>query len=323
MPVHPDAQKFLDIVAGAPPLDTQSVEQNRSDLANALPLTGIKTEIKMVQDFSIAGVPVRVYRPEEATQPTPVVVYFHGGGWVIGDLEIADTTVRDLAVASQATVVSVDYRKAPETVFPGAVEDALAVVRNILNGGVVGLNIDVQRVAVAGDSAGGNLAAVVAQQLRGHQPPLVHQVLVYPVTDLASIDTDSYREYADGYFLTARDMAYFAATYASGADRSDPRLSPLRNPDLSDLPSATVVTAECDPLRDEGEAYARAMALAGTTVTAVRFNGQVHPFLYMGGLIGDAHAARQFIGSQVRAAFTTAGEQSSRIGLLNADAAEI
>ncbi|WP_422758520.1 alpha/beta hydrolase [Paenarthrobacter sp. C1] len=230
------------------------------------------------------------------------MVYFHGGGWVLGDLELADTTARDLAASSGAVLVSVDYRKAPEDIFPAALEDALNVVSAVLDG-ASGLNVDVRRVAVAGDSAGGNLAAVVAQQLRRHQPRLMHQVLIYPVTDLASADTDSHRDYGDGHFLTSRDLAYFYSTYASDADRTDPRLSPLRNADLNDLPAATVVTAECDPLRDEGEAYALAMADAGTEVTSVRFNGQVHPFFYLGGIIGNALAARRFVGSQLRAAF--------------------
>jgi acetyl esterase len=308
MPRHPDAQKFLDIVAGAPPLDTQTPEQNRADLIGALPLIGEKAEMASVTDATLAGVPVRVYAPSHTDQAQPAVVYLHGGGWVLGDLEIADSTCRAVALNAQAVVISVDYRRAPEVVFPGALEDTLAVTQVVLTGQAP-WNIDETLVAIAGDSAGGNLAAVTAQQLRHHTPSLVHQVLIYPVTDLgvnATEDSGSYGEYAEGHFLTARDLEYFYSLYAAGTDRSDERLSPARQQDLSDLPSATVITAECDPLRDQGEKYGRAMMEAGTQVTTVRFQGQVHPFLYMGGIIEDAHAARRFIGAQLKAAFAAA-----------------
>jgi acetyl esterase len=303
VPLHPDARKFLDIVKDAPPLDTQTAEQNRADLNNALPLTGEKAEWASVQDLEIAGVRTRVYIRSKSDQPMPAVLYFHGGGWVIGDLEIADTTARALAFHSEALVISVDYRRAPEAPFPAAQEDALAVTKAVLNGDS-GLDIDVERVAVAGDSAGGNLAAVTAQQLRGHSPALVHQALIYPATDLKDYDTPSRREFGPGgYFLTSRDLDYFYGTYAGGHDRGDVRLSPARNPDLTNLPSATVITAEYDPLRDEGEAYAHAMAEAGVSVTAVRFIGLVHPFIYLGGVIEGAHTARRLIGAQLRQAF--------------------
>ncbi len=303
MPVHPDARKFLDIVKDAPPLDTQGHEQNRADLNNALPLTGDKTDMAVVRDLKIADVRTRVYVPRESDRPLPAVVYFHGGGWVIGDLEIADTTARALAACSEAVVISVDYRRAPEAPFPAAQQDALAVTTAVLDG-ASGLNIDVERVAVAGDSAGGNLAAVTAQQLRGHSPSLVHQALIYPVTDLQECDTESRREFGPGgYFLTGRDLDYFYGMYAGERDRGDFRLSPAQNPDLTNLPPATVITAEYDPLRDEGEAYASAMAEAGVTVTAVRFMGLVHPFIYIGGIFGGAHTARRLIGAQLRDAF--------------------
>ncbi|MCC3279921.1 alpha/beta hydrolase [Arthrobacter sp. zg-Y40] len=302
MQVHPQAQAFLDLLKDAPPLDTQTAEQNRADLENALPLTGAAVDLFSVQDRTIAGVPVRVYSPDAPNGTLPgAVVYFHGGGWVLGDLEIADTTARALARHSGAVVVSVDYRKAPEHVFPAAADDAEAVTLALLSG-ESGLAIDPNRVAVAGDSAGGNLAAVTAQQLAGHMPPLAHQVLVYPVTDARVGSTASYAEFADGHFLTRRDMQYFVDTYAGGADLKDIRLSPARNPDLSGVAPATVITGECDPLRDEGEAYARQLREAGVPTTAVRFGGQVHPFLYMAGLIDDAGAAREFIGARLRQA---------------------
>jgi acetyl esterase len=302
--LHPHARAFLDIVKDAPPLDTQTTEQNRADLENAIPLTGEGAPVALVEDRRIAGVGVRVYSPLPLEEALPVVVYFHGGGWVLGDLEIADTTARAIAVASGATVVSVDYRKGPEDPFPAAVDDALAVTTAVLTG-EAGFPADARRVAVAGDSAGGNLAAVTAQQLAGAHPGLVHQALIYPAVDARMPDEGSYRTYAEGHFLTARDMAYFFDTYAPGVDRSDVRLSPAAaSPtDLAGLPSATVITAECDPLHDEGVAYANALAAAGVPVVSVTFDGLVHPFVYMGGLIGPAHTARRLIGTEIRAAF--------------------
>jgi len=218
---------------------------------------------------------------------------------VLGGPDVADTTTRDIAVFGDVVVVSVDYRLAPEHPFPAAVEDALAVTRALLAGQLPG--VDPSRVAVAGDSAGGNLAAVVAQQLRD-QTGLRHQVLIYPVTQARVGQTESYRQFRDGHFLTARDMQYFFDCYAAGVDPDDPRLSPLAAADLSGLAAATVITAECDPLRDEGEQYAAALRAAGVDVATRRYDGQVHPFVYMSGLIDDAVRAREFIGSQLRQA---------------------
>ena len=304
MHVHPQAQDYLDFAKDAPPLDTQSVEQNRADQEQALPLTGTAAEMFSVQDRTIASVPVRVYVPEAPSGSVPgAVVYFHGGGWVLGGLEIADTTARAIAKHSGAVVVSVDYRRPPEHVFPAAADDAEAVTRALLSGDS-GLAIDPSRVAVAGDSAGGNLAAVTAQQLAGHRPPLAHQVLIYPVTDAHVGATASYTEFGHGYALTRRDMQYFVDMYAPGADLDDVRLSPARNPTLSQVAPATVITAECDPVRDEGEAYARQLREAGVPTTAVRFNGQVHSFVYIAGMIDDAAAALEFIGARLRSALT-------------------
>lgn len=303
MPLDPQARAFLDMVAGAPPLDTQSPEANRQDLADALPLTGEPAEIEAVEETSIEGpggpIPVRVYRPHP-DQVCGAIVYLHGGGWVLGTLDVFDATVREIAAAGSLVAVSVDYRLAPEHPFPAAVEDAIAVTRAVLAGQVRG--VDPQRVAVAGDSAGGNLAAVVAQQLRG-ESGLRHQVLIYPVTQARVGSTDSYREFAEGHFLTARDMQYFVDCYASGVDPDDPRLAPLRVDDLTGLPSATVITGECDPLRDEGEAYAAAMQAGGVDVTLRRFDGQVHPFVAMGGVIDDASVARRYVADRVVDAF--------------------
>lgn len=302
MPLDPQAQAFLDIVAGAPPLDTQTAAANRHDLANALPLTGEPADIASVEDTAIDGpggaIPVRMYRPHPE-QVSGVVVYLHGGGWVLGTLDVFDATVREIAAASHLMAISVDYRLAPEHPFPAALEDAMAVTRAVLSGNVPGA--DPQRVAVAGDSAGGNLAAVVAQQLRV-ESGLRHQALIYPVTQARVGLTDSYREFADGYFLTARDMQYFIDAYAAEVDPDDPRLAPAAAGNLTGLAPATVITAECDPLRDEGEAYAAAMQRAGVEVELRRFDGQVHPFVAMGGVIDDASVARRYLADRIASA---------------------
>ncbi len=303
--VHPDAQKFLDITAGSPPLDTQTAEQNRADLSQAIPLTGMRAEMHSVQNTTIAGVPVRVYIPVDSSEPLPCMVYFHGGGWVMGDPELSDATVREIVADAGIIGISVDYPLAPENPFPAAFNAAISVVTAILDG-ESGINLNTEKVAVAGDSAGGNIAAVTAQQMRGHSPTLVHQALIFPVVDVAGMDTESYSTFAEGYYLTARDMAYFADQYCGNADRTDPHLSPLRNEDLNNLPSATVVVAECDPLVSEAKAYAQAMLQAGNQVSVAEFMGQVHPFIHLGEIIQDAHVARRLIGRQLKFAFESA-----------------
>jgi acetyl esterase len=304
--LHPQASALLEIIGGGPPLADQPVAQNRADLEQAIPLTGEKAELHAVDDLTIAAphgaVPARLYRTR--AEPQPVLVYFHGGGWVLGDLEIADTTARDVAVAGDVAVLSVDYRLAPEHTYPSAHVDAVAATRAVLAGEVPG--VDPNRVAVGGDSAGGNLAAHVAQELR-HEPALRHQVLVYPVTQADVGSTGSYREFDDGYFLTGASMRYFFDTYAPGGALDDARLAPASNVDLAGLPAATVVTAEFDPLRDEGEAYAAALEAAGVAVELRRFDGQFHPFLYLAGSIDAAAEARRFVGGALRRAFSDAG----------------
>ena len=299
MAVDTHAQQFLTMAADAPPLDTQTAEQNRADTRTVMPaLAGPAAPMATVEDLELAGVPVRVYRPTDATD-LPAVVYLHGGGWVLGEAELFDTTVRDLARFSGAVVINVDYRRAPEHPFPAAVDDALGVVQAVIDGAVTG--IDATRVAVVGDSAGGNLAAVTAQALRG-TAALRHQVLIYPVTQSRVGSTASYREFGEGYFLTARDMQYFFDSYAPGVDPDDPRLAPSAADDLSGLAPTTVVTAECDPLRDEGEAYAEALQAAGVETVLRRFDGMVHPFFALAGAIPTAVDARRFVGERLHAA---------------------
>lgn len=265
-------------------------------------MTGEPAHCDRVYDTTIAGVPVRVYVPVEHQSAQPAFIYFHGGGWVTGNPDLADSAVRDIAVASGAIGINVDYRLAPEHIFPAAVDDSLAVTRAVLDG-ESGVNILPEKVAVIGDSAGGNLAAVVAQQLRDHTPVLKHQALIFPVTDAASTSSATYETFGEGFYLTRRNMEYFIDTYAGDADREDPRMSPLRNPNLQGLAPATFVLAANDPLVDEGLRYADALLRAGQQATVVEFGGQIHPFIHLGGIIDDALVARRFIGMQIRTAF--------------------
>ncbi|MDD7921445.1 alpha/beta hydrolase [Actinomycetospora callitridis] len=305
MPLHPQAAALLEIIGGGPPLADQPVAQNRADLEQAIPLTGERTDLHAVDDLVISAphgtIPVRLYRTQAT--PQPVLVYFHGGGWVLGDLEIADTTARDIAAAGNIAVLSVDYRLAPEHTYPAAHVDAVAATRAVLSGDVP--HVDPLRVAVGGDSAGGNLAAHVAQELR-HESALRHQVLVYPVTQADVGSTSSYREFDEGYFLTGASMRYFFDTYAPGSALDDARLAPASEPDLRGLPPATVITAEFDPLRDEGEAYAKALEAAGVVVELRRFDGQFHPFLYLAGAVDAAAEARRFVGGALHRALSGA-----------------
>ena len=289
MPLDPGTAALLELIAAAgyPAMSEGTPEAARQAL-RAMTVDAVTDETRVpvgaVEELTVAGRPARLYRPA-ADGPVPTLVYLHGGGFVIGDLDTHDQTCRVLCRRADLAVLSVDYRLAPEHPFPAAVEDALAAVTWAadhladLGGG--------ERLGVGGDSAGGNLAAVAAQTLRDR----VHaQVLVYPATHMAG-DYPSRVENAEGYFLDMATMEWFAAHYlGEGADLADPQHSPLLG-DLAGLPPALVVTAEYDPLRDEGEAYAAALADAGVPVDLVRFDGLVHGFIDMGPMSPAAAAA--------------------------------
>jgi acetyl esterase len=301
MAVKPEVRTILDLIegSGGPPLSEQTPEGLRTAYA-ALSAFGVKEDVASVADRNIPGpggdLPVRIYVPAGASAPAggaglPVLVWLHGGGWVIGDLETADGTVRAMANGAGVVVVSVDYRLAPENPFPAAVDDAVAAVRWVADNAAE-LGVDPARLAVGGDSAGGNLAAVVAQQLRDGGPAVAFQLLVYPVTD-ANITTPSYDENAVGYFLEKETMEWFRGHYLGDGDRDDPRISPLVAADdaLVGLPSALVITAEYDPLRDEGEAYGERLRSAGVEVTVTRYDGVIHGFFSMRDMLPDGAAA--------------------------------
>ncbi|MFM9861980.1 MAG: alpha/beta hydrolase [Micropepsaceae bacterium] len=232
----------------------------------------------------------------------PALVYFHGGGWVIGDLDTHDALCRTLANETGARVVAVDYRLAPEHKFPAAADDAYAAVKWVEQNASA-LGIDPNRIAVAGDSAGGNLAAVVCQVAKQKGGPrIVYQLLIYPVTQWKA-DTGSMTSFAEGYFLEKQTMHWFFDQYAPGADPTDWRLSPLAAPDLSGLPRAYVVTAGFDPLKDEGKAYADKLNHAGVAAVYMDYPGMVHGFFNMSGVIPTAREAIADAAKAVRQAF--------------------
>ncbi|MEX2446905.1 MAG: alpha/beta hydrolase [Dehalococcoidia bacterium] len=285
MPLDPVAQAWMEQVqaSGVAPMHTMTAEEAR--LARPNPPPG--PDVHRVEDMQAAGpdgpVPLRVYWPGAQTG-LPVLVWYHGGGWVIGDLETADATARRLCNLAECIVISVDYRRAPEHPHPAAVDDAYAVVvwaaQNASRFGG-----DAERIAVGGDSAGGTLAAVVAQLVRDRGgPALRRQLLVYPVTDCAA-QSASYVENAEAGTLTPDAMAWFIDHYCpEGIDRAQPSVSPARAASLEGLAPAFVITAEYDPLRDEGNAYGEALRVAGVPVDAECYAGQIH------GFFNNAHA---------------------------------
>ena len=310
-PLHPQTVRFLELLAewGPQPGPPPTVAEMRAAVRRRTPYFGAPKPLPKVVDAAVAGpageIPVRIYNPAPE-RTLPVLVYFHGGGWVIGDIDSVDHICRDLAFRARCVVVSVGYRLAPEHPFPAAVEDAWAVTADVA-GDPARYGATARAVAVAGDSAGGNLAAVVAVRARDEGVSLVHQLLVYPVTD-AAMDTPSYIDFASGYGLDSGGMAWFLDLYASGADRADPRLAPLRTADLTGVAQATVITAECDVLRDEGEAYAGRLAEAGVDVALRRFAGVVHAFFVFLEIFDASLEARAWAAGRLGSAFSASLE---------------
>ena len=299
--VRPDVANLLAMLASAP--GPKMEEGSPENARQMMRMMGSMTErprgdLAHVRDFAIpAGhgdIPARAYSAAAAPGPGPVIVYFHGGGWVIGDLETHDSLCAEIARVSGMTVVSVDYRLAPEHRFPAATEDCLTAMRWLATTPKA-IGHDITGLIPAGDSAGGNLAAVVTQVLHGQLPvPIVAQWLIYPGVDMTAT-TGSMAEFADGYLLTAAGMAWFSAHYMGPEpDLLHPYASPLHVASLAGLPPAMVFTCGLDPLRDQGRAYAAKLIAAGVDVSFLEAAGQIHGCMTLRGAIpstqGDLHA---------------------------------
>jgi len=290
--LEPATQQFIDALTAqkGPPIYTLSPADARNVLAGAqsqqVEKQAARIEDRVIDAGPTGKVALRIVRPAQAKGVLPVIMYFHGGGWVLGDKNTHDRLIREIANGAQATVVFVDYDRSPETQFPVPVEQAYAATRYVAEHAKQ-FNVDATRMAVAGDSVGGNMAAAVTLMAKEQGgPALRYQVLFYPVTD-ANFDDGSYNEFADGPWLTKNAMKWFWDAYApNAADREKITASPLRASldQLKDLPPALVITDENDVLRDEGEAYARKLSQAGVRVTAVRYEGTIHDFVMLNAL---------------------------------------
>jgi acetyl esterase len=308
MPLDPQAQKIIDALAALnlPPVEDSTPEEARESMRSRTAALGPFEDVAAVTDHRVpvknGEITVRVYSPG-GKGPQPALVFFHGGGWVIGDLYTHDGICRSITNAAACVVASVDYRLAPELKYPVAAEDSYAGYAWVLaNAGKLG--IDARRVAVGGDSAGGNLAAAVSLMARDRGTPVpIQQTLIYPVTN-HSLDTPSYRENATGFLLTRDAMRWFWNHYlASEGQGKEPYASPLLAKSLAGLPPALVITAGCDPLRDEGEAYAARLRDAGVPVTLTRYEGLFHGFIRMTRMLDKAKAALDEIAGSLKKAF--------------------
>jgi acetyl esterase len=317
MPLDPQVQALRDarMRAGTPQLYTLSVAQAReADLASIRAAAGAPEPVAEVVDTTLPGpagdLPVRLYRPA-ADRPLPTLAYYFGGGWTLGSIDTSDGICRSLANAAGCLVVTVGYRLAPEAKFPAAVHDCYAALRWITRSAAE-LGADPARLAVGGDSAGGNLAAAVTVLARDRgEVDLVGQLLVYPNTDYLS-DTASLRENQDPWLFNHESVAWYWRQYlASPEDGRDPLASPLRAADLRGLPPALVITAEYDPLRDQAEQYAQRLADAGVPVRLSRYPGMIHGFFAMAGALDAGKVATAEAADQLRAWFSTQASAST------------
>ena len=313
MPLDRHAKRLLEMIAvGKGDLTTQltpeSMRRSMTRLAEAVDLRHVP--IGHVEDREVSGpggpIPIRIYTPcEEHSNPPPCIVYFHGGTGVFCGIGTHEGLCRLLASSSGYKVISVDYRLAPEHPFPAAIEDGECVTRWVAEHAIE-LEVDRARLVVAGDSAGGTIAAVICQlAVRGGGPRIALQALLCPVTDLAE-ETESRRELAQGFFIERPTLEWAKSMYCAGEDLNDPRISPLRATSLVDLPPAHVHTAEFDPMRDEGEAYAKALAAAGVPVRYTCHAGLIHHFYCMAGAIPNGRTVLASIGAAIRDALNAA-----------------
>jgi len=310
--LDPQAQALIDLIAekALPPTHMLSPDDARAYYSDrrgfSQPAPRAMAEVRdLAAPGPLGEIALRLYRPAGLPAAAPTLVYYHGGGWVIGDLDTHDVLCRQLADEAHCVVVSVDYRMGPEHRFPAAPDDCLAATRWLqAQAGTLGL--DATRFAVGGDSAGGNLAAVVALAWRdaAEQVPLAFQLLIYPATDMRA-GAPSHTSNGQGYVLTSDTIAYFQSHYLGRDQLTDWRASPLLAANLAGLPPALVLTAGFDPLRDEGRQYADALSAAGSTAQYICFERQIHGFITMGRVIDEANLAVGLCALALRRAFGT------------------
>ena len=323
MPLDPSAKRLLDMLAaagGMPDIAAMTPQQMREGfrrLARSVDLKGVP--IGAIQDGELPGpggpLPYRIYTPQQpAARPLPALVFFHGGGCIFGDIDTHDGVCRMLAAESGCAVVSIGYRRAPEHRFPAAVEDSYAATRWVADHAVE-LGLDAGRIAVGGDSAGAGLAVVVCQMAAArHGPRIALQLLFCAVLDMRA-ETPSRRDFAEGYFLNQATIDWMLQHYcAADVDLDDPRLSPLRAPQFSGLPPAHIHTAEFDPLRDEGEAYAQALRRAGVPAHYTCHAGMIHYFYAMAGAIPAARTALKTAAGAMRGALVSGEDTTEAVG---------
>jgi acetyl esterase len=325
VPIDPQVREFLAVVAAenGPSTHEVPVAQARVAARAYAAMAGAPEDVhSVIHDFipgPTADLPITIYRPDEARGLAPVLVYFHGGGWMVANISIVDSVVRSLANRTGCVVISVNYQKAPEHKFPTPMDDCFAAVKWIAEHAEE-LGVDVHRLAVGGDSAGGNLAAAVALRARDEEAPaIVHQLLVYPAL-LYGSDTESARRNGSGYWLDHVTVQYFWNQYVRSADDGvNPYCSPLLADDHHGLPPAMIVTAEFDPLMDEGQAYARILEQSDVPVSTYHYDGMIHGFLWMAGVFDRADALLSDIGRELRAVMNTASQPPSGIDMKPGD----
>lgn len=309
MALHPQAAAFLEKLARlkTPSIDTLPIEVTRRALSIGSAPSPNPPELAKIENRNIkrpdgSDLPIRVYTPL-GNGPFGVCLYFHGGGWVLNSIDTHDDLVRHLAAACGCVFVNVEYRLAPENKYPAAAEDAYTALTWV-HQHAAEIGCDANRIAVSGDSAGGNLAAVACLMARDRKGPKVaFQVLIYPITD-CNFERPSYLENAEGYFLSRREMIWFWKQYVSSPDQMrEPYASPFLAPSLRHLPPALVLTTEYDPLRDEGEAYASALRAAGVDTKVHRYNGMIHAFMRRVQVFDAAREAIDLVATEIQTAF--------------------
>ncbi|MEU2034255.1 alpha/beta hydrolase [Nocardia amamiensis] len=322
-----NAQEVLAALPPRPPRRELSVDENRAGMqvlvsnfgaterAPGIDVRNLVVGNNVPPSRERAAVSVRLYRPSARNQ-LPCLVYAHGGGWTIGDVNTHDWICHTIAAHAKCAVASVDYRRAPEHRFPLPLDDVCTAIEWACSPAAAEHGIDPDRVAVGGDSAGGNLATASCLRLRGSGITIAHQLLVLPVVDSYPSQWPSYAEYAEGFSMTAADMIWYFDHYLGPGwpERDNTLVAPYREPDLSNLPPATIITAECDVLRDEGEAYAQRLAAAGVPVTTRRFDGMFHPFHLFSEVLDETRELVELLASAILRAVGSPGRQSPEDG---------